>query len=57
MPLIELLTSQRRWGRTRARRLLMTLEVPENKQLGSLTERQRMLLSGELETGDIPAAG
>jgi hypothetical protein len=48
MTLAELLTSQRRWGRTRARKFLTPLSLNENKQLGTLTERQRALLSTEL---------
>lgn len=48
MTLAELLTSQRRWGRTRARKFLLPLSLNENKQLGTLTERQRRLLSTEL---------
>lgn len=48
MTLAELLTSQRRWGRTRARKFLMPLSLNENKQLGTLTSRQRRLLSNEL---------
>lgn len=50
MPLIELLTSQRRWGRTRACRLLFSLDLSENKRLGTLTPRQRALLSSALAT-------
>jgi hypothetical protein len=49
MSLAELLTSQRRWGRTRARKFLLSLALSENKPLGTLTERQRLLLSSELE--------
>jgi hypothetical protein len=49
MTLIELLTSQRRWGRTRARKLLLSLALNENKRLGTLTERQREMLAAELE--------
>ena len=48
MTLSELLTSQRRWGRTRARKFLMPLALNENKQLGTLTARQRRLLATEL---------
>jgi hypothetical protein len=48
MTIAELLTSQRRWGRTRARKFLMPLSLNENKQLGTLTSRQRRMLSGEL---------
>ena len=48
MTLAELLTSQRRWGRTRARKFLLGLALNENKRLGTLTARQRALLSCEL---------
>ena len=48
MTLAELLTSQRRWGRTRARKFLGALALSENKRLGTLTQRQRLLLSVEL---------
>lgn len=48
MTLAELLTSQRRWGRTRARKFLLGLALSENKRLGTLTSRQRALLSTEL---------
>jgi hypothetical protein len=50
MTIAELLTSQRRWGRTRARKFLVPLSLNENKQLGTLTERQRRLLASELAT-------
>jgi hypothetical protein len=50
MTLAELLTSQRRWGRTRARKFLLTLSLSENKRLGTLTSRQRALLANELST-------
>ena len=48
MTISELLTSQRRWGRTRARKFLLPLSLNENKQLGTLTSRQRRLLAAEL---------
>ena len=48
MTISELLTSQRRWGRTRARKLLQTLALSENKRLGTLTPRQRALLTSAL---------
>jgi hypothetical protein len=48
MTISELLTSQRRWGRTRARKFLVPLSLNENKQLGTLTSRQRNILSSEL---------
>jgi hypothetical protein len=50
MTLAELLTSQRRWGRTRARKFLLALALNENKRLGTLTSRQRALVSSELAT-------
>lgn len=48
MTIAELLTSQRRWGRTRARKLLQTLALSENKRIGTLTPRQRALLTSAL---------
>jgi hypothetical protein len=50
MTLAELLTSQRRWGRTRARKLLLALSLNENKRLGTLTSRQRLMLATALAT-------
>jgi len=50
MTIAELLTSQRRWGRTRARKFLMPLSLNENKQLGTLTSRQRRIRASELAT-------
>ena len=44
----ELLMSQRGWGRVRAHRLLLSVAVPENKQIGRLTERQRLAISAVL---------
>lgn len=48
MTIAELLISQRRWGRTRARKFLTPLALNENKALGTLTTRQRRLLAAEL---------
>jgi hypothetical protein len=45
MEVSDLLTSQKRWGRERCRRLLMSLGIPENKPIGTLTERQRLALA------------
>jgi hypothetical protein len=45
----ELLRSQRRWGRTRARKFLFSLALNENRELGRFTERQRAVLASELE--------
>ncbi len=51
MSVSELLMSQKRWGRTRCRRVLVSLNVPENKQVGTLTDRQRMALAETLGEG------
>jgi hypothetical protein len=48
MEISDLLMSQKRWGRTRCRRLLIAHSVPENKEVGTLTERQRLALSAVL---------
>ena len=44
MAISSLLTSQKRWGRARCRRILMSIGVAENKPVGTLTERQRSAL-------------
>src|SRR5436190_21324534 len=48
----ELLRSQRRWGRARARKFLSSLALNEKRELGRLTERQRGVLSAELAAKD-----
>jgi hypothetical protein len=48
MEISDLVTSQRRWGRERCRRLLMPLGIAENKPIGTLTERQRLALAAGL---------
>ena len=50
MSVADLLMCQRRWGRARCRRLLVSLGVPENKQFGTLTQRQRGALAAVLGT-------
>jgi hypothetical protein len=45
MSISDLLISQRRWGRARCRRLLLSLGIPENKQIGTFTDRQRLALA------------
>lgn len=49
MSVSDLLTSQRRWGSTRCRKLLQSVPISENKSVGSMTERQRQALAGLLE--------
>jgi hypothetical protein len=51
MTVSDLLTSQRRWGSTRCRKLLQSLPMPENKTIGSMTDRQRRALA-EMLGGD-----
>jgi len=48
MTVADLLMSQRRWGRTRCRKLLQSLPMPENKTIGSMTERQRAAIAAAL---------
>jgi hypothetical protein len=55
MSISDLLMSQKRWGRTRCRRLLVSLGVPENKQVGTLTERQRLALAAVLTAKNASA--
>ena len=49
MEISDLLMSQRRWGHTRCRKLLMQVPVSENKPVGKMTERQRRALAQLLE--------
>ena len=44
----DVLMSQRRWGTTRCRKFLSRNHITETKPLGTLTERQRRLLAGQL---------
>jgi hypothetical protein len=56
MSVSDLLMSQKRWGHARCRRLLVSLGVPENKQIGTLTERQRLALAAVLTARGTQAA-
>jgi len=47
-PVGELLMSQRRWGAMRCRKFLARNQITETKPIGSLTDRQRLLLAGSL---------
>ena len=49
MEIGDLLRSQRRWGTARCRRLLVSVGLPEHKQVGALTDRQRKLLVAVLD--------
>ena len=48
MTVSDLITSQRRWGRARCRRLLQSIPISEHKTIGSMTERQRRALADSL---------
>jgi hypothetical protein len=54
MEIGDLLRSQWRWGAARCRRLLVSVGLAENKQLGTLTERQRKVLAAVLEAAAPP---
>ena len=54
MSISDLLMSQKRWGRARCKRLLVSHGVPENKQIGTLTERQRLALAAVLSSKEAP---
>ena len=60
MEIGDLIRSQRRWGAARCRRLLVSVGLPENKQVGTLTDRQRKVLAAVLEaataTREAPAS-
>ncbi len=63
MAVADLLTSQRRWGQTRCRKLLARVPMSERKTLGSMTDRQRSTLvrllaeAGACElTGELTAS-
>jgi hypothetical protein len=50
MSISDLLMSQKRWGRARCRRLLLSIGIPENKTIGSMTDRQRSALADLLRS-------
>jgi hypothetical protein len=55
MTVMDLLMSQRRWGRTRCRKFLLSVPMTETKTIGSMTERQRCLLAALLGSGAATA--
>ena len=48
MTVAELLLSQRGWGPARSAKMLRSVSLSEKKTLGSLTERQRVMLAAVL---------
>ena len=57
MAVADLLMSQRRWGRTRCRKLLQGIPMSETKTVGTLTERQRNAVASVLGASDDQAKG
>ena len=57
MSVSDLLTSQRRWGSTRCRKFLQCVPIPENKPIGTLTDRQRRALAELLDDGERSCRG
>ena len=49
MPIGELLRAQSRWAYTRMRKVCALAGISEHKRIGTLTERQRDLLTAILE--------
>jgi len=50
MTVAELLLSQRGWGPRRSAKMLRSVSLSERKTLGSLTERQRVMLAAVLSS-------
>lgn len=48
MPVAQVLLSQRGWGEARCRAFLAHVAIREDKQIGSLTERQRRAVASLL---------
>jgi hypothetical protein len=51
MTVTELLLSQRGWGPARSAKILGAVSLSERKTLGSLTQRQRLMLAAVLDIG------
>jgi hypothetical protein len=54
MTVAELLVSQPGWGPNRSERMLRSVSLSERKTLGSLTERQRIMLAAMLRSDTRP---
>jgi hypothetical protein len=48
MAVADLLRGQRHWGHTRVRKFLASVEMSENKTIGSMTERQSRAVAARL---------
>jgi hypothetical protein len=56
MAVADLLSSQRRWGQTRCRKLLARIPMSEKKTVGSMTDRQRRALAAMLSSAEAGRA-
>lgn len=54
MEIVAVLGSQRGWGPRRCRRFLAPLGISERKLIGSLTDRQRLVLAAQLTPSTQP---
>ncbi len=52
MAVADLLQSQRRWGATRCRKMLLSIPMSESKTIGSMTDRQRRTLATMLQVSE-----
>lgn len=50
MTIAEVLISQRQWGSGRCHEFLLGITMHENKTIGAMTERQRMMVAARLAT-------
>jgi hypothetical protein len=53
MPLVQLLASQRGWGKVRSRAFLAQAAIREDKSIGSLTARQRQAIAALLPRAGV----
>ena len=49
MTISELLSSQRRWGKARSRKLIVSAGLSETKRIGAMTQRQRRVIAAALD--------
>ena len=54
MEIVAVLGSQRGWGPRRCQRFLARLGISERKPIGSLTDRQRLVLAAQLAPSAQP---
>ena len=57
MPVAQLLASQRGWGEVKSRALLAQAAVREDKSVGTLTDRQRLIVASLLQRSEVHPLG